>query len=164
MGPTRLTFHYAMRRTINLRHPCLQITPSSFLLSTHRTLQGKMTRFFADSRFFSPYSALPERHDRLQQLTRNNETYYEPYKKFQMFVPENATVALYSRGDFFQYPLFGEGITRRIIPIKSFWRGIQPVPGNADFLLYEEGYPESRPDDLHLGANSYLRKTGARKD
>lgn len=97
--------------------------------------------------------------DRMEQLTRNRITYYEPLKMFDRLVPSNATVAVFLYGDSFEYPLFGEHLTRTIIPINSFDKGLQPIPSSADYLLYmQNGFPCAVPDDVHLGADWYLRR------
>jgi Dolichyl-phosphate-mannose-protein mannosyltransferase len=107
--------------------------------------------------------------DRLQQLTRNEPEQYEPIRKFDDLAPANATVAVCLRNYFFEYPLFGRGLTRKLVQLNSFWRGKQPVPHNADYLLYSQGYFDQKDGDINLGrmlrgcgmsdcGNWYLRK------
>ena len=98
--------------------------------------------------------------DRIGQLTRIRAPYYEPIKKFDSLVPGRATVAVFLYGDSFEYPLFGEGLTRTIIPINSFDKGLQPIPANAEYLLYAQGFPCANPNDTYLGADWYLRRLG----
>ena len=99
---------------------------------------------------------------RLQQLTCNRYNYYEAIRHFDEQVPHNATVALFLGWDrhAFEYPLFGAGLTRTLIPINSFWRGPQAIPLQADYLLYSAGMIETGPGDIHLGEDWYLRKLG----
>lgn len=96
--------------------------------------------------------------NRVGQLTRNRPDYYEPIQRFDQSVPKDATVAVFLQGDSFEYPLFGEYLTRTLIPINSFKKGLQPIPVEADYLLYSREFPCASPADLHLGANWYLRK------
>ncbi len=97
--------------------------------------------------------------DRLQQLTRSRKVYYEPLAAFDALVPPNATVAVFLYGDSFEYPLFGEHLTRTIIPINPFDKGFQPIPSNADYLLYtQNNFPCPNNSDIHLGADWYIRR------
>jgi Dolichyl-phosphate-mannose-protein mannosyltransferase len=89
--------------------------------------------------------------DRLQQLTRNEPTQYEPIRKFDELTRANATVGIYLRNYYFEYPLFGERLTRKLIQLNSFWRGEKPVPQDADYLLYSQGYFDLKEGDIDLG-------------
>jgi hypothetical protein len=96
--------------------------------------------------------------DRLQQLTRNRRNYYEPIRRFENIVPPNAVVAVAFGEDTFEYPLFGEGLTRKLIPINSFLNGLQPIPAEANYLLYSETvYKDWKYKDIELGEDWYLR-------
>jgi 4-amino-4-deoxy-L-arabinose transferase-like glycosyltransferase len=88
--------------------------------------------------------------DRLEQLTSNELPQYEPLRKFEELVPPDATVAVCLRNYFFEYPLFGERLTRRLIQLNSFWRGTQAVPHDADYLLYSPGYFDQKDGDIKL--------------
>lgn len=110
-------------------------------------------------------SNYPERVDsnilslnRIGQLTFNNYNYYRPLVSFEELVPENATVAIYLYPNTFEYPLYGKYLTREIISINSFYKGLLPVPSEAQYLLYARGYPCALPGDSHLGADWFLRK------
>ena len=96
--------------------------------------------------------------DRIGQLTYNNFNYYRPMVRFEHRVPKDAVVAVYFFSNTFEYPLYGRYLTRRIIPINSFYKGIQPIPEEAQYLLYANGYPCALPDDIYLGADWFLRK------
>jgi hypothetical protein len=97
--------------------------------------------------------------DRIQQLTRNRTAYTEPLEAFDRLVPGDATVAVFLNENSFEYPLFGEYLTRTILPINSFTKGRQPIPSSADYLLYtQNGFPCTLTDDVHLGADWYLRR------
>jgi len=100
--------------------------------------------------------------NRIQQLTRGNVTYYEPAAAFDRLVPAHATVAVYLGGDSCEYALFGQRLTRTIIPIRPFNKGLQPIPAEAGFLLYTAKYsPCVLPGDIYLGADWYLRRLTA---
>jgi hypothetical protein len=100
--------------------------------------------------------------NRLEQITSNRSDYYKPLAEFERLVPGNATVAVFLHLDSYEYPLFGEYLTRTIIPINSYFKGPQPIPSNADYLLYTKNeYPCPAANDLYLGADWYLRKLTA---
>ena len=83
-------------------------------------------------------NSMPEevyRMDRVAQLTRNRRAYTEPVRRFEQIVPAGATVAVFFSEDMFEYPLFGEGLTRRLIPVNPFGREPRPSPADADFLI-----------------------------
>ena len=95
--------------------------------------------------------------NRMEQLTNNRPIYAEPLKRFDAFVPMDSVVAVYLPEDYYEYPLFGERLTRTILPINSFEKGLQPIPLTAEYLLYAEGFPCARKEDVYLGADLYLR-------
>lgn len=89
--------------------------------------------------------------NRIAQLTRLGP-YYEPLLEFNAQVPSDASVAVYLPGDSFEYPLFGKNYTRTLYPINSFINGVQPIPEDAEYLLYSENYPsEKLENDILLG-------------
>ena len=96
--------------------------------------------------------------NRLEQLTRNLPYYYSPLKKFNNIVPQNATVSTYLTSNAFEYILFGEKLTRTIIPIISFENEIQQIPQDAEYLLYTNDFPCRINSDIELGENLFLRK------
>jgi hypothetical protein len=100
--------------------------------------------------------------DRVEQLTRNRAEYRAPLEAYEAQVPRDAVVALFLPEDSYEYPLFGRGLTRRIIPINSFERALEgaalrDVPADATHLLYADGYPCARVTDTALGADWHLR-------
>lgn len=100
--------------------------------------------------------------DRVAQLTRNRRAYTEPVRRFEQIVPAGATVAVFFGEDMFEYPLFGEGLTRRLIPVNPFGREPRPLPPDADFLIYSSHlYADQHAGDVHLGEDWYLRSFGA---
>lgn len=96
--------------------------------------------------------------DRIGQLTYNNFDYYRPIVEFEKHVPVTAKVAVFLYPNTFEYPLYGEKISREIFSINSFYKGILPIPENAQYLMYAKGYPCPLPNDIHLGKDWFLRK------
>jgi 4-amino-4-deoxy-L-arabinose transferase-like glycosyltransferase len=96
--------------------------------------------------------------DRLGQCTLTNRPYYEPLKKFEELVPKEAVVAVCLPENSFEYPLFGERCTRRIVPAYSHLKGFLPIPKDADYLLYSREILDPRESDIYLGAEWYLRR------
>ncbi len=99
--------------------------------------------------------------DRLSQILRGGPIFQEPIRSFEEIVPAGAVVATYINENSYEYPLFGYKLTRTIIPLNSFWRGLQPVPENADYLLWADdfnGVFSRNEADIHLGKDWYLRK------
>ena len=94
--------------------------------------------------------------NRLFQLT-NGRRRYETLVKYEKLVPIKATVATYLQIGSFEYPLFGKSLTRTILPINSFDKGLQPIPVNAQYLLYDVSYPCASTNDINLGNNWFLR-------
>lgn len=109
-------------------------------------------------------NSMPEevyRMDRVAQLTRNRRAYTEPVRRFEQLVPPDATVAVFFGEDMFEYPLFGEGLTRRLIPVNPFGLEPRPIPPEADFLIYSaQLYADRQAGDIHLGEDWYLRHLG----
>ncbi|MCL5997059.1 MAG: hypothetical protein M1546_13530, partial [Chloroflexi bacterium] len=110
------------------------------------------------------WSGMPEEvyaMNRLEQLTRNRHNSYDPIRRFDERVPVDATVAVCFGEDTFEYPLFGAGLTRTLIPINSFWKGLQPIPAQAGYLLYSSNeFDDQRLTDIYLGEDWYLRELG----
>lgn len=97
--------------------------------------------------------------DRMEQMLSNKSpNLLEPLTKFDQIVPNNAIVAVFWREGMFEYPLFGEKLTRTILPINSFEKGLLPIPLDADFLLYSRDFPCANVDDLYLGEDLFLRQ------
>lgn len=96
--------------------------------------------------------------NRDQQFVFNNQKYYPALEAFNELVPGDAVVAVFLYPNSFEYPLFGWQFTRTLIPINSFYAGPQPIPEEAEYLLYARGYPCAAADDKHLGADWFLRK------
>jgi len=95
--------------------------------------------------------------DRIGQMMTNRSSYEAAVRRFDAVVPANATVALLLEPDSFEYPLFGRGLTRRLIPINSFRSGRQPVPREVEYLLFGSALEPARSGDIHLGGDWYVR-------
>lgn len=95
--------------------------------------------------------------ERIYQMTLYRPDIYVPYKRFDELVPANATVALGTINDDFEYPLYGSGLTRRLIPINPFEKGVQPIPPEADYLFFSKNVIRPRTGDIRLGTDTTLR-------
>lgn len=87
----------------------------------------------------------------------NRTSYEDAVRRFDAIVPADAVVAVLLEPASFEYPLFGRGLTRRLIPINSFRSGRQPVPSDAEYLVFGSGLEPPRSGDVHLGSDWYLR-------
>jgi hypothetical protein len=96
--------------------------------------------------------------DRIEQLTVSHPVYTAAIRKFDTSVPPDAVVALSLKKNSYEYPLFGSGLTRTLVPVNSFLHGPRPLPYNAEYLLYDSTYASPRPGDTHLGVDWYLRR------
>ncbi|TDB64484.1 ArnT family glycosyltransferase [Arundinibacter roseus] len=81
---------------------------------------------------------------------------YLAYKRFDSIVPPQATVALGTINDDFEYPLYGEDLTRKLISINPFEQGVQPIPKEADYLFFAKSVISPQPGDLRLSSDEQL--------
>jgi hypothetical protein len=88
---------------------------------------------------------------RMEALTISRPDITEAYKKFESIVPENATVALGTINDDYEYPLWGPRFKRTLIPINPFEQGLQPIPAQADYLFFAKSVIKPSPRDIELG-------------
>ncbi len=95
--------------------------------------------------------------NRLQQLTRSRPEYYPPLQRYEELVPLRAVVAVCLADNGYEYPLFGNGLTRTLIPVNSFDRGKQPLPAGAEYLLFAANCSAPILSDTSLGEGLYLR-------
>ena len=98
------------------------------------------------------------RRDRMHQLTTNLGKFLVPMQQFEERVSLTATVAVCLPPSGFEYPLFGEKLTRTLIPINSFVHGVQPVPKEASFIVFSSELMTPLPEDEFLGEAYYLRR------
>ena len=108
-----------------------------------------------DNRPLLPPSESVFQRTRLEQLAVNRPRYIETIKHYEEIVPAGAVVAICLEPNSYEYPLFGEGLTRRLIPVNSFQKGVQPIPPEADYLVYNfsrsRPSPYFDPEDVRLG-------------
>ncbi len=81
---------------------------------------------------------------------------YPAYARFDSIVPQDATVALGTINDDFEYPLYGKDLTRKLITINPFEKGVQPVPAEADYLFFAKSVIEPVPGDIRLGSDTTM--------
>jgi hypothetical protein len=96
--------------------------------------------------------------DRIEQLTRNRTEFNQAVRKFEEIVPDRAVVAVSFQGDTYEYPFFGEKLTRTLIPINDFEKGLREIPKTATFLIYDRSYRCAQPSDIELSPTLFLRK------
>ncbi|HEY0111261.1 MAG TPA: DUF2723 domain-containing protein [Fibrella sp.] len=92
--------------------------------------------------------------DRIRVMTLGRPDTYVPYKRFDELVPDSATVALGTINDDYEYPLYGAHLTRRLIPINPFEKGVQPIPQEATYLFFSKKVIPPRPGDIRLGTDT----------
>ncbi|GAB3783491.1 hypothetical protein GCM10028818_41600 [Spirosoma horti] len=95
--------------------------------------------------------------DRIRQITIGRPDTYIPYKRFDELVPANATVALATINDDYEYPLYGPELSRRLIAIHPFEQGLKPIPKNADYLFFDKSVITPQPGDIRLGTDTTMR-------
>ena len=95
--------------------------------------------------------------DRYQQMAVGRPDIYVPYKRFNELVPDTATVALGTINDDYEYPLFGPKLSRKLLPINPFERGVQPIPPNAQYLFFDKSVIRPKPGDLRLGTDTTMK-------
>ncbi len=94
--------------------------------------------------------------DRMAFQTFARPDTYPAYRAFDSLVPPQATVALGTINDDFEYPLYGKNLSRRLISINPFEQGVQPIPPEADYLFFDKSVIEPRPGDLRLGTDTTM--------
>ncbi|MCE7064434.1 glycosyltransferase family 39 protein [Dyadobacter sp. CY326] len=111
-------------------------------------------------------SALNTERIKLQTFARPDIT--KAYETFDSIVPKDATVALATINDDFEYPLYGEDLTRKLISINPFEQGLRPIPKDADYLFYAKSVIndtsriKSLPSDIRLGSDTTLTNVAVR--
>ncbi|WP_375448214.1 protein O-mannosyl-transferase family [uncultured Fibrella sp.] len=92
--------------------------------------------------------------DRIRVMTVGRPDTYLPYKRFDELVPDSATVALGTINDDYEYPLYGAHLSRRLLPINPFEKGVQPIPKEATYLFFSKNVIPPRPGDIRLGTDT----------
>lgn len=94
---------------------------------------------------------------RMKHLTWARPDLTRAYERFDSIVPSQATVALATINDDFEYPLFGAKLSRRLIPINPFERGVQPIPPQAEWLFFAGSVIEPQRQDIRLGTDTTMK-------
>lgn len=102
--------------------------------------------------------------DRIKYQTFARPDVTKAYETYDSIVPKEATVALATINDDFEYPLYGAELSRRLISINPFEKGLQPIPKDADYLFYDRSVVndtskiKALPTDLRLGSDTVSAK------
>ncbi|GAB3182065.1 glycosyltransferase family 39 protein [Telluribacter humicola] len=94
--------------------------------------------------------------NRIRLMTFARPDITPAYLKFDSIVPQDATVALGTINDDFEYPLYGDKLTRRLITINPFEKGVQPIPPEADYLFFAKSVIKPQPGDIRLGSDTTM--------
>nr|WP_295931065.1 glycosyltransferase family 39 protein [uncultured Dyadobacter sp.] len=100
--------------------------------------------------------------DRIPYQTFARPDITKAYVRFDSLVPQNATVALATVNSDFEYPLYGEKLTRKLISINPFEEGLRPIPKDADYLFYarkvinDTSKIRALPTDIRLGSDTTM--------
>lgn len=94
--------------------------------------------------------------NRIKMMTIGRPDVYVPYQRFDELVPDSATVALGTINDDYEYPLYGPNLSRRLIPINPFEKGVQPIPKEADYLFFAKSVIKPQPGDIRLGTDTTM--------
>lgn len=95
---------------------------------------------------------------RIQQLTRQHPALTRALQRYEQLVPEGAGVITVLRGDSYEYPFFGDRLTRQLIP-GGQWPMLPPQRDGSEptFLIYNHRV-EPLECDEDLGAGYRLRR------
>lgn len=94
--------------------------------------------------------------DRVAALTINRPDITKAYQNFEKLVPVNATVALGTINDDFEYPLWGAKFSRKLIPLNPFEQGIQAIPSEAQYLFFSKNVFQPQNGDIRLGTDTTM--------
>jgi hypothetical protein len=100
--------------------------------------------------------------DRIAYQTFARPDITAAYQKYDSIVPANATVALATINDDFEYPLYGKDLSRRLISINPFEQGLRPLPADADYLFYAKSVIndtsriKALKSDIRLGSDTTM--------
>lgn len=98
------------------------------------------------------------RMDRVQQMTGFHPS-YPAQRAFAEKVPLRARVGVGFAG--YEYPLFGPGLARTLVPVATLLREGRPLPSDLDWLVFDGAVSSPQPGDESLGANLFLRRLSA---
>ena len=91
---------------------------------------------------------------RMAYLTRKRGFLYPTLARFDQVVPAHATIAVDLGNYGVEYLYFGKGLTRTLIPVRTFdaqgqWTSL-PIPPATDYLIVSEDSPNHLPGDSLL--------------
>lgn len=92
---------------------------------------------------------------RIERLTVSRPDITRAYSNFDILVPKDATVALATINDDYEYPLWGPHFTRKLIPINPFTKGLQTIPKDADYLFFASSVIVPQKGDIRLSKHNY---------
>ncbi|MHA8076423.1 hypothetical protein [Aquirufa sp. TARAVU-A1A] len=95
---------------------------------------------------------------RIELLTVSRPDITKAYLNFDKLVPPNATVALGTINDDYEYPLWGNKFTRKLVPINPFEQGLQAIPAEANYLFFSKNVIKPLPGDIHLGTDTTIKE------
>lgn len=90
---------------------------------------------------------------RLEQLMATRPWTFGAMRAFDKMVPVDAHVAVLLPPDSYEYPLFGEGFTRRLVPAR---RDVDV--SDCDFFLFARSFASPNRGDALIGDGMYLRR------
>ncbi|MEY4433008.1 MAG: hypothetical protein RLZZ44_1141 [Bacteroidota bacterium] len=95
---------------------------------------------------------------RMQILTVSRPDITNAYERFDKLVPIDATVALGTINDDYEYPLWGASFKRKLIPINPFEKGLQTIPSDADYLFFSKNVIQPIQGDIRLGTDTTIKE------
>lgn len=94
---------------------------------------------------------------RIELQTEARPDITKAYENFNKLVPQNATVALGTINDDYEYPLWGDKLTRKLIVLNPFEQGLRPIPKEADYLFFAKSVIKPQPGDIRLGTDTLMK-------
>ncbi|MBB6005299.1 glycosyltransferase family 39 protein [Arcicella rosea] len=94
---------------------------------------------------------------RIELQTEARPDITKAYENFNKIVPQNATVALGTINDDYEYPLWGDKLTRKLIVLNPFEQGLRPIPKEADYLFFAKSVIKPQPGDIRLGTDTLMK-------
>jgi hypothetical protein len=95
---------------------------------------------------------------RMEHLTVSRPDITKAYMRFDSIVPIDATVALATINDDYEYPLWGKEFCRKLVPINPFEKGLQPIPKEANYLFFSKNVVKPKPTDIRLGTDTTVKE------
>jgi hypothetical protein len=95
---------------------------------------------------------------RMELLTVSRPDITKAYARFDQIVPQDATVALATINDDYEYPLWGSLFTRKLIPINPFEQGLQSIPKEATYLFFSKNVIKPISTDIRLGTDTTIKE------